>query len=227
MVKSIFKRTPLILVIAAVAVYGTQCKDESELVPAGKEIAATLGTAATKALSEANNEIAKRAAEAVATAEAGDQNKSSKNSAAPLTDVNCYVVKISDGDTATCLDANKKQIKIRFAEIDAPESKQEFGTVAKQALSNKIFNKNIDLKIYETDRYGRSLAEVYLDGENINQYMVKNGYAWAYKEYLKDKQYLEYQQAAQNKKIGLWSHKNPVYPQDFRREQIAKRQAAK
>lgn len=141
---------------------------------------------------------------------------------------NCYVIKIADGDTATCLKEDKKtQVKIRFAQIDAPESKQDFGTVSKQALSDLIFNKNVDLLIEETDRYGRSVSEVFIDGVNVNQYMVKNGYAWAYKEYMTNPIYSELQSSAQASKKGLWSHKNPIYPQDFRKKQAADRQAAK
>lgn len=137
----------------------------------------------------------------------------------------CYVTKISDGDTATCLDqTDNSQVKIRFAQIDAPESKQDFGSKSRQALADLIFNKKVDLKIEETDRYGRSVAEVFLNGKNINKQMVKDGYAWAYKEYNKDKSYLELQKSAQAAKVGLWAHKNPIYPQDFRKQQAAQRE---
>lgn len=133
----------------------------------------------------------------------------------------CYVVKISDGDTATCLTEDKAQVKIRFSQIDAPESKQDFGTVSKQALADMIFNRYVDLDVSDTDRYGRTIAEVYLDGVNINKLMVKNGHAWAYKEYLTDHSYEEFQLQAQKAGLGLWAHKNPVYPQDFRKQQAA------
>lgn len=140
----------------------------------------------------------------------------------------CYVIKIADGDTATCLtDGDKKQIKIRFAQIDAPESKQDFGNRSKQALSDYIFNKHINLKVHENDRYGRSVAEVYIGGVNVNKLMVQEGYAWAYKEYNKDLEYLQLQEVAKVQKKGLWSHKNPIYPQDFRRQQAETRANAR
>ncbi|MCH8148054.1 MAG: thermonuclease family protein [Planctomycetes bacterium] len=53
------------------------------------------------------------------------------------------VVGIADGDTLTVLDAEKNQHKIRLHGIDTPESSQAFGTRAKQALSEKVFQKNI------------------------------------------------------------------------------------
>lgn len=201
--------------------------------------------AAERGLGKASSSVAS----ATAQAEALDRKiESAKDSVAELTHMtgpdeqgavvaknygpfdieNCYVIKIADGDTATCLKEDKKtQVKIRFAQIDAPESKQDFGTVSKQALSDLIFNKNVDLLIEETDRYGRSVSEVFIDGVNVNQYMVKNGYAWAYKEYMTDPIYSELQSSAQASKKGLWSHKNPIYPQDFRKKQAADRQAAK
>ncbi|MFB6349973.1 thermonuclease family protein [Moraxella sp. ZJ142] len=142
-------------------------------------------------------------------------------------DKHCKIVGITDGDTATCLTASNERIKIRFANIDAPESKQAFGTKSKQVLSDLIFNKEVDLKIDTVDRYGRSVAEVFVDDMNVNKHMVKMGWAWAYKEYLKDPHYLELQEKAQEFKEGLWIDKTAVYPQDWRRQQKEQRAAKK
>ncbi|MPW55995.1 hypothetical protein C0159_08320 [Moraxella catarrhalis] len=54
------------------------------------------------------------------------------------------------------------QVKIRFAQIDAPEKGQDFGIASKQTLSNMIYNQKVVLKVSDTDRYGRTVAEVYL-----------------------------------------------------------------
>ncbi|GLW61708.1 hypothetical protein Hthe01_20570 [Hydrogenophilus thermoluteolus] len=51
---------------------------------------------------------------------------------------------VSDGDTLTCL-AEKRQIRVRLAQIDAPEKRQPFGEKAKQALSNLVFGKTVEL----------------------------------------------------------------------------------
>jgi endonuclease YncB( thermonuclease family) len=53
------------------------------------------------------------------------------------------VVSISDGDTFTLLTAEKQQVKIRLAEIDAPESGQPYGQKSKQALSDLVFGKYV------------------------------------------------------------------------------------
>lgn len=192
---------------------------------------------ASDTLNSANNQAGKvgdrinEAMDSIATmasTEADQHSAVTAKNYGPFDIDNCYVIKIADGDTATCLKEDRKtQVKIRFAQIDAPESKQDFGTVSKQALSDMIFNKHISLNVEEVDRYGRNVAEVFIDGINVNKYMVKNGYAWAYKEYMTDPMYSELQTQAQKAKEGLWSHKNPMYPQDFRKKQAAVRESKK
>lgn len=199
--------------------------------PAGAEIVESTiekaQIATQRGLNKASESLANASAQANDFLTPDDESAVFAKDYGPYDIENCFVTRISDGDTATCLKDDKKtQVKIRFAQIDAPESKQEFGTVSKQALSNMIFNKNIDLVVEETDRYGRNVAEVFIDGVNVNKYMVKNGYAWAYKEYMKDKDYLRLQESAQNAKVGIWSHPKPIYPQDFRRQQAAARTAS-
>ena len=69
------------------------------------------------------------------------------------------VVGISDGDTLTLLTAEKQQIKVRLGEIDTPESRQPYGTRAKQALSDLAFGKEARVVEQDEDRYGRGMAD--------------------------------------------------------------------
>jgi micrococcal nuclease len=69
------------------------------------------------------------------------------------------VVGISDGDTLTVLNADKKQVKIRLTEIDAPESKQSFGTQSKQSLSDLCFKRTVIVTDNGTDKYKRTLGK--------------------------------------------------------------------
>jgi endonuclease YncB( thermonuclease family) len=66
---------------------------------------------------------------------------------------------------------------IRLSSLDAPEVENCAGPEAKYALSKKISGKNVILKELQTDRYGRVMAMIYMNNENINEYMVKNGLA--------------------------------------------------
>lgn len=127
----------------------------------------------------------------------------------------CNVIKISDGDTVRCLDKNNTQHRIRFAGIDAPESKQAFGQKSKQALAGMIFRQSVQIDIKGTDRYGREIGTVYLNGQDINRQMVEIGYAWSYRRY-PQKDYNEVEKVARKQKLGLWKDAHPIYPEDYR-----------
>lgn len=127
------------------------------------------------------------------------------------------VVKIADGDTVTVLDIDKKQIRVRLWGIDAPESKQPFGTKSKQFLSKLIFGQIVDIEGYKADQYGRILGKVYLDHQYINLMMVQSGLAWHYKSYApKDADLAQAQSLATKQELGLWSDPKPVPPWQFR-----------
>jgi micrococcal nuclease len=66
-------------------------------------------------------------------------------------------VGITDGDTVTVL-IDRQQVKVRLADIDAPESKQPFGSRSKQALSDLCYRKDARLETQGQDRYGRTIA---------------------------------------------------------------------
>jgi len=120
-------------------------------------------------------------------------------------EVNGKVVGVHDGDTVTFLTNENKQIKVRLAEIDAPESAQPYGYKSKQYLSSLVFGKTVTVDVIENDRYGRSVGKIYLGSEYVNAEMVRTGNAWAYKQYLKDKSLLQVEASAKSHKLGLWS----------------------
>ncbi|WP_231128962.1 thermonuclease family protein [Gallibacterium anatis] len=133
-------------------------------------------------------------------------------------EINCQVVAISDGDTFTCLLANNKTIKVRLAQVDAPEKKQPYGDRSRQLLSQLIFKKQVRLSSSEYDQYHRVLAEVFdSQGRNINLIMVQQGLAWAYRQYMHDKQYLAAEAQARQQRRGLWQDDNPIYPSNWRK----------
>jgi len=141
---------------------------------------------------------------------------SEKKSAAILPSYKC--VSVHDGDTITLLTDAKEQIKIRFDGIDAPELKQDFGNASKRHLSDMVFGKSVSYEDHGVDRYNRVLAVVYVDGMNVNETMVRNGFAWHFKTYSKDKVLAQLEIDARTAKRGLWSQSNPVAPWDFRKK---------
>jgi endonuclease YncB( thermonuclease family) len=136
--------------------------------------------------------------------------------------LNGRVVGVADGDTVTVLDASRQQHKIRLMGIDAPEKKQAFGNKSKQALSDLVFNKQVSVEFSKTDRYGRTIGKILVDGLDANLEQVKKGMAWHYKQYQKEQSsvdrtaYAKAEELAKAKKLGLWFDPSPTPPWDFR-----------
>lgn len=114
------------------------------------------------------------------------------------------VVKIQDGDTITILDKNNTQHPIRFAQIDAPERNQPWGSKSKDYLTGRVAGKTVTVVISGKDHYKRVLGTVFLSGININAEMVETGNAWAYTRYVTDKQLFVMEKQARLNKAGLW-----------------------
>ena len=126
------------------------------------------------------------------------------------------VVGVTDGDTVKILTSERQQIKVRLYGIDAPEKKQPYGTAAKRYLSDLIAGKTVQIEELGKDRYKRVLGIVYLDGKDVNEILVLNGYAWAFTKYSKIYESQEWQ--ARNKGLGLWRDKNPIKPEIWRKK---------
>ena len=140
---------------------------------------------------------------------------------------------IIDGDTIKI--ANER---IRLYGIDAPEINQEcqkpflsigFFTFNKKyscgEISKKILKKFIKTQIVKCifesrDRYNRPIAECFTNKKNINSWMVKKGYAVAYKKY--SKKYINEEAYAKENKLGLWQ--GPfIRPEKWRKKNKYKR----
>jgi len=127
-------------------------------------------------------------------------------------------LRIVDGDTITL-----NGEKIRFLGIDAPELKQTClkgneevgcGMFAKMLLVKKIGN-NIPKCIgKKKDFYKRTLAECFVNGESLSKFLVRSGYAFAYRKY--SKKFIKEEDFARTNKLGMWSM-TFQYPWDFRK----------
>ena len=102
------------------------------------------------------------------------------------------VIKVYDGDTITVAaylpESNKQVYKfsVRLRGIDSPElrgssaTEKKHAIVARDALSERILDKYVNIKNVSTEKYGRLLADVYFEETNMNDWMVSNNYAVEY-----------------------------------------------
>jgi endonuclease YncB( thermonuclease family) len=127
------------------------------------------------------------------------------------------VIWVMDGDTVLVLKTGQK-IKIRLANIDAPEKSQDFGIASRDALIAMVQHKEIQVEPVTIDKYGRLVALLTVDGLKVNEEQVKQGMAWEYSSYHSDRHYIALQQEAQQARRGLWIQPNPVPPWVWRKE---------
>lgn len=127
------------------------------------------------------------------------------------------VIKVVDGDTIDVL-YQSRPVRIRLNGIDAPEKGMLFGKKAKQFVIDLAAQRIVSVIVTDTDRYGRSIGEITLpDGRNLNQEILRAGYAWWYRKYSKDASLGALEEEARSAGRGLWQEKNPVPPWEWRK----------
>lgn len=130
------------------------------------------------------------------------------------------VVSVTDGDTIKVLQ-DGKEIRVRLYGVDTPEKKQPFGQKAKAFTAAMVAGKMVDIETMDRDRYGRLVAVVNVDGQGLNEELVKNGFAWVYRQYCKRAEchdWLVTESTARSARIGLWADQNPIAPWDWRKK---------
>ena len=127
-------------------------------------------------------------------------------------------VTVVDGDTIKLGD-----VKIRFSGIDAPEINQTCvasegkvacGKISRDILITKVTNNKISCTDEGKDFYGRVLGECFVNGESLSRYLVREGFAVAYRKY-SDK-FISDEEYAKSNRLGMWSMKFQ-YPWDYRK----------
>lgn len=131
-------------------------------------------------------------------------------------ELNGKVVGVHDGDTITLLTEEKVQVKIRLSSIDAPETKQAFGSASKKALSGLVFGKAVRVAEHGKDRYKRTLGDIYIGEVWVNLRMVEQCMAWLFLKYSKDPQIKAAELKAREARLGLWQDEKPVPPWEWR-----------
>ena len=127
-------------------------------------------------------------------------------------------LKIIDGDTIIL-----NGEKIRFSGIDTPELKQTCmlgdqevgcGMSAKILLAKKIGNATVNCIGEGKAAYKRTLAECFVNGESLSKFLVRSGYAFAYRKY--SIKFIKDEEFAKANKLGMWAM-TFQYPWDFRK----------
>lgn len=126
------------------------------------------------------------------------------------------VVGIADGDTLRVL-VDRREVRVRLDQIDAPEKAQAFGQRSRQSLAEMAFRQSARVVTHGTDRYGRTVGTVYVDGRDVNAEQVRRGLAWVYPRYAHDAALYDLQRQAQADRRGLWADADPVPPWEWRR----------
>ena len=119
------------------------------------------------------------------------------------------VVSVGDGDTIRVSEGIRR-ITVRLACIDAPESSQRPWGARSTALLKRLtpIGSEVTLRVQTTDRYGRTVAELLNHRGNVNQLMVRDGQAFAYRRYLRQcdaQKYLQLEEEAKRQGLGIWS----------------------
>ena len=127
------------------------------------------------------------------------------------------VLGVHDGDTVT-VSLNGETRRVRLHGIDAPELKQPWGRASQAWLEQRVLGRDVRLETHGEDRYGRVLAVLWLGPANVNQDLVRQGYAWWFQRYSPSDTVLAgLQDQARRARRGLWGDPSPTAPWDFRR----------
>ncbi len=144
--------------------------------------------------------------------------------AAPLTSqaqsLTGRVIAVLDGDTLDILIHEQTQptpIRVRLAEIDAPEKGQPFGQASKESLDRLCFDKPAVTLITDIDRFNRVVGRVYCDGVDANAVQIDRGMAWFFVRYGHDIFLQSAEFKAREDRVGLWRDPGPVAPWAWRR----------
>ena len=126
------------------------------------------------------------------------------------------VSRVVDGDTVW-VNAGGELLKIRITGIDAPEICQAGGPQAREVLRRRTYGQTVTLISRRHDDYGRLLARVELQGEDLGRWMVSQGHAWSYGYRNYAGPYAAEQAHAVALRLGLFAFAGPENPRSFRK----------
>lgn len=128
---------------------------------------------------------------------------------------------VIDGDLIT-ITSKGKEVEIRLFGIDAPEKTQAFGQSAKNFTGAMASGKEIRVEPISKDQYGKTVAMVFVNGINLNEQIISQGFGWVYRQYCKESfctDWLKLESNAKASQKGLWADANPTPPWEYRQKQ--------
>ncbi len=144
------------------------------------------------------------------------------NNYAPPLEKMYTAVKVVDGDTLVIADYVGKIFSVRLYGIDCPEGKQDFGADARQATYTLVYSQTLKLDMLYNDRYGRSVAIVWLqDNTTLQEKLLAIGAGWVSPRYCARQEcvtWKEFERVARESKIGLWKTPHPIPPWEWRKK---------
>lgn len=124
--------------------------------------------------------------------------------------------KVLDGDTVIIREG-AQHYSLRLLDIDAPELHQTYGKQAQRSLRTLCEKARIIVESVGTDRYGRTLGNLYCDGQNSSTYQIMHGMAWFNSKFSQNSALADLQAQAQQRRIGLWQQEKPLQPWVWRK----------
>ncbi len=126
-------------------------------------------------------------------------------------------LKVTDGDTFGVRRSIGGTVTIRLHGVDAPESAQPYGRAATRAARRYIGGKDVRVAVEEIGRYGRAVASIEVQGDDLGAMLIGDGLAWHYEQYAPNEtEYARLQKQARGAGRGLWSQASPVPPWAWR-----------
>lgn len=127
-----------------------------------------------------------------------------------------WIVSVHDGDTVKAIDAAKVQQRYGCTASTPLRSGQPFGTKARDRLAALTMEKAVEVHLHGQDKYGRTLARLVVEGQDVDAAMIREGLAWHYAKYDHTPALAAAEREARAARRSLWADRDPVPPWEWR-----------
>lgn len=119
--------------------------------------------------------------------------------------IHARVNRVYDGDSFRAFTKDGTKLEVRLAEIDAPEKGDPWANRARDALQKSIGDRDVAIRLFDTDRYGRIVGRVFVGTTDVNVGQLQAGLACVHRRYAKDASLYDIEDTARAASRGLWS----------------------